>query len=380
MVSIFQRLFGERITPKTRAVTQGDRRNYFSKRNRDEELLRKYEIIYNQGGIVTTAIDKYAQYVLAKGWHIEGREEALNDTITDKFIEINFDSICYQGVIDGCVFGDCFQEKVRSRKGEVLYVLPRSAASFDILHDAYGRVSGYTQTYTDGTQEKQITIDPKFIISFPLFKTGGSIYGRGIIPSAYDDIMRDTKTAEATTEAVDRHGFRKWHAKVGQSGESIPDAVLENVADELEDLTSKNEIVTPYDVDIKVLDNGPLGNVAEINHSSIDRLLSALGMPGELIGLAWGSTEATAKVKLQSFYLTIASIQQQVARAYSQQLVDDIAGAPGKARLVFNDINPEDEREKAEWISKIMGAVPLDPYAILPRDWVRTQFGIEGEE
>jgi hypothetical protein len=205
------------------------------------------------------------------------------------------------------------------------------------------------------------------------------MYGRGIIPAAYDDIMRDVKTAEATTAAVERHGFRKWHAKVGREGESVPEDVLNTVAEELEDLNSTNEIITPYDVDINTLDAGPLGNVAEINHSSIDRLLSALGVPGELIGLAWGSTEATAKVKKESFLLRCAAIQKQVARAYNIQLIDDITGKPGAVRHVFNDIDPEDEKQRAEWIGELISKTPLDPWAILPQDWVRAQFGIEGE-
>lgn len=377
MASIFQRLFGEKVVPKTRAVTKDTKPIYFSKRNRDAMLLQKYETIYNQGGIVTTAIDTYAQYVFANGYHFEGQDESLLDYVETRFEDMNFESFGVQGVTDALVFGDCFQEKVLSRKGEPLYVLPRSARSFDIVHDEYGRVSGYTQTYKDGGTDHQIQLDPRDILSFPLFKTGGSVYGRGIIPAAYDDIMRDTKTAEATAAAVERHGFRKWHARVGQQGEAIPGAVLDAVADDLEDLNGKNEIVTPYDVDIKVLDAGPLGNVAEINHASIDRLLAALGVPGELLGLAWGSTEATAKVKMQSFFLRVSSIQRIVSRAYNLQLVDHITGKPGAVRLVFDDIDPEDEKDKAEWIGKILGATPLDPWSVLPQDWVREQFGIE---
>jgi hypothetical protein len=379
MASIFQRLFGERVTPKTRAVTHERSPRFFSKRNRDENQLARYENIYRQGGIITTAIDTYALYVMANGYHLEGSDDDLVEYTQTRLDQMNFESVCMQGIVDAMVFGDCFQEKVYNRKGEVLYVLPRSAKSFDIVHDEYGRVSGYTQTYSEGHQEKQLSIDPKYIISFPLFKTGGSMYGRGIIPAAYDDIMRDVKTAEATTAAVERHGFRKWHAKVGREGESVPEDVLNTVAEELEDLNSTNEIITPYDVDINTLDAGPLGNVAEINHSSIDRLLSALGVPGELIGLAWGSTEATAKVKKESFLLRCAAIQKQVARAYNIQLIDDITGKPGAVRHVFNDIDPEDEKQRAEWIGELISKTPLDPWAILPQDWVRAQFGIEGE-
>jgi hypothetical protein len=156
--------------------------------------------------------------------------------------------------------------------------------------------------------------------------------------------------------------------------------VLDTVADELEDLNGTNEIVTPHDVEIDALDAGPLGNVAEINHASIDRLLSALGVPGELIGLAWGSTEATAKVKKESFFLRCATIQKQAARAYTLQLIDSISGRPGEVRLVFNDINPEDEKQKAEWIGNLISKTPIDPWAILPQEWVRAQFGIEEDE
>lgn len=381
MASIFQRIFGEKVKPRTRAVTNEGARNYFTQRNRDVEQLKRYETIYNQGGVVTTAIDTYAMHATAKGYTLEGKDEGLVDDVKVRLDAMDFGSVCFQGVVDALVFGDCFQEIIRSKRhGDVMYVLPRSARSFDIIHDEYGRVSGYRQTYSVLGIPKHNDIGPRHILSFPLFKTGGSMYGRGILPAAYDDIMRDTKTAESTAAAVERHGFRKYHARVGLEGETIPKDVLDAVAGELEDLNGKNEIVTPHDVDIGALDSGPLGNVAEINHASIDRLLSALGVPGELVGLAWGSTEATAKVKLQSFFLRVSAIQRQVARAYTLQLVDEITGRPGAVGLVFNDPDPQSLAAKADYVSKLLAANPLDPYAIIDDDKAREILGMTANE
>jgi len=43
---------------------------------------------------------------------------------------------------------------------------------------------------------------------------------------------------------------------------------------------------------------------------------------------------------------------------------------------VFNDVNPVDEATKSVWIARIMRSTGAQPFAVLPRAWVASQFGI----
>jgi hypothetical protein len=99
-----------------------------------------------------------------------------------------------------------------------------------------------------------------------------------------------------------------------------------------------------------------------------------------MLGLGRGSTEATANVRIKSFYDKITTIQTVVARTYSREVIDRISGIPGAVWIQFNDPNAEDEAKKATWISAIMQASGMDPFAILPQAWIREQFAIDEEE
>jgi hypothetical protein len=47
-----------------------------NKKTRNRAQLEQYRTIYENGGIVSQAIDAYALNVLMNGWHLEGEEEA----------------------------------------------------------------------------------------------------------------------------------------------------------------------------------------------------------------------------------------------------------------------------------------------------------------
>lgn len=367
-------------TPKTKVATNKKSSDLFSKRNRNTQLLEKYDIIYRQGGIITQAINTYALLATANGWHVECANDNLRDYVRERLEVMNFDSFSYLGIVDALTFGNCFQEIIPTRKGDPYSVLPRSAKTFDIDYDVYGRVDGYRQITGDGLSNTETTLSKEDIISFSLFSNGGNPYGMSLIGIALDDIMRYVSTSDAITAAIKRHGFRKWHVRVGQSGEAVDKDVLNDIAKEVEDLKTVNEIVTPYDVLISDLDSGMVGDIKEYSHWSLDNLLSSLGVPGELLGIAWGSTEATSKVKLQTFFKRVESIQKRTARAYNTQLIDRMTGDEGAARLVFNDPYPEDDMAKVQRVAEIMKATPMDPYAVFGSvEKVREELGIEVE-
>jgi len=74
-------------------------------------------------------------------------------------------------------------------------------------------------------------------------------------------INRDTRMADGTATAIERHGHPKWWARCGREGQVVSPSVLNTITQKLEDLNSKNDIATQYDVAIQALDTGGVGNV-----------------------------------------------------------------------------------------------------------------------
>ena len=371
--------------PKTKIASGSSIKDSFfdDHRARTAEHLNKYETIYLQGGIVGEAVDCYALFALSNGWRFEG-EEAQTQQVQD-FIDgmnkpdedgvaVNLDSIIWQGIVDCIVYGDAFQEIIYNRGGEIVDILPRLSSTFTAVFDDAGAVSGYQQKIGD---DAAIPLIPEQIIHLRLYPTGGSVYGQSIIGRAYDDIIRDADTAESTKVAIKRHAYRKYHVQVGQPGETIPQDVIDHVRKEFQKIESKNDFVTNRDVEIGGLDVGGLGGVKEYSDWTITRLCAAMGVPEEILGLGRGSTEATANVRMKAFYDKIATIQHTVARTYEISVFDKITGVRGSVKLVFNDLTPQDEAAKAGWIGEMMKATPLDPFAVLPREWIQQQFDID---
>jgi len=359
--------------PKTYIESGGTKKEIFSKRKRSVELLQKYATIYDQGGLVTEAINAYPMFITAHGWRLEGPDNLVK-TVENALEEMDFDAVMWAGIVDALVFGDAFQEIVLNRAGSVASVVPRLASGFEILHDEHGRLKGYTQRVTIDGREKIKTLKPDQIAHLQFWKLGGSMYGHSLIHRAYDEILRDVKTAESTATAIHRHGFKKYHIRVGKEGEIIPQETLKDIDKEFKELDSKNDFVTPHDMEIKNIDEGGLEKIDTYNDISLMRLAAALGVPEEILGIRRGTTDATAVTRTDTFFKKIASMQKRVARSYNLNVINRIV-KPGAVKIVFNEVNPEDDTKKAEWISMVMKS-SNDPFAVLPREWIQEKFNV----
>lgn len=375
MPKLIKRILGAMRTPKPKTYVQtgSSKDKTFTERERNKKQLKRYELIYNQGGIVTEAINAYPMFITANGWRLEGPDNLLKrvEAVLDA---MDFDAILWAGITDALVFGDAFQEKLIYRDKTPSKVLPRLASSFAIKHDDHGNLKGYTQTIVINGKEKEIPLKPDQIVHLQFWELSGSLYGHSLIHKAYDEILRDLKIAEATATAIHRHGFKKYHIRVGQEGESIEDSVLTAIHDEFKELDTKNDFVTPHDFEINSIDSGGLEKIDLYNDISIMRMAAALGVPEEILGLRRGSTDATASKRIETFYTKIEAMQKRVARCYTLNVIDQIV-PPGEVKLEFNDANPEDTTKKARWIATIMKA-SKDPFEVLSQEWIQEQFKV----
>ena len=353
----------------------GKKLNLFTERKRNAKQLERYRIIYDQGGLITEAINSYPLFLTRNGYRLEGPDTEAQK-VQDWLDAADFQTILWDGITDALVFGDAFQEIVPNRDATPAYVVPRLASEFEIRYNEHGKLAGYTQKTMINGKEKSTNLKPTQIVHLQFWRASGSLYGHSLIHRAYDDIIRDTKTAESSASAIKRHGFRKYHIKVGQEGEKVPQDVLKEIDREFKELNEKNEFVTARDIELNDIDASGLEQLDTYNDISLMRLAAALGVPEEVLGLRRGSTDATATKRIDTFYGKISAMQYTVARCYNINIIDRLTAHPGMVKLVFNEVNPDDETKRAKWITQVMHASKEDPFAVLPQDWIKKQFAI----
>jgi len=365
----FRKVFGK---PKPKTIMPSSKKTFEINPFNEKCDIKKYKRIYENGGIITEAIRCYALAIFSNGWRVEGEVSELAEDFLE---QIDFDLIGPIMVTDALWAGDAYAELVRSYSGQVVGVLPRPPESFEIIHDEFGQITGYRQK--NGFNDFiDLAIEDIFHLQFHV--SGGSIYGQSLIKTAYDEIMRDVKIAESITESIVRHGTPKYHVRVGPEDGTLEDInVLNYIEANFSDIHSRNEFITPKDVEILQLDTAGVSNIEEYSRTSIERLCSALGVPEEVLGLGRGSTEATANVRLKMFYDKIQSLQRRFARAFNTQVFDRVF-EPGSVKLVFNDPSIIDNLMVADFIAKIYAASPLDP--IITREEARKMLGFENDE
>jgi hypothetical protein len=385
--------------PKTWVQVGGTQKEPFKDEDRTVDKLKKYRNIMDQGGLVATGLELYPLFILANGYKFVGDKSGEIQAWADA---INFDSILWQGITDAIWSGDAFQENVGTRgtaleiarleaegnvaelakvskSADVIKIAPRDPTDFRIEIEQTGNVKGYTQVQDQNTG-KGVSLKPEQITHLVLIHQSGSPYGRSMVKRAYDDIMRDVTIASASTEAINRHGFKKYHVSVGQTGEVIEEPVMTAISNKFQDIEAKQEWVTCADVKIENIDTGGLEQIDKYNDISLSRVCAAIGIPEELLGLRKGSTDATAVSRIKAFFKKIQTFQRAVAQCYNVNVFDRKTGKPGSVKLVFNDPDPEDKAIKAGWISQILKSSPAEPFAVLPVAYIQQEFDIDTGE
>ena len=347
--------------------------------------VKKWKKIYRRGGPAATCIDVFPQFVLSNGYTFCADEE--NEVLKEKVEEwadqphVNFDQVLWSGVLDAVICGTAFQEIIPdSGQYGIWGIVPRDAASFRMVYDKYGRITTYEQIVDEGLMgldERVVKIQPASLLSVSLFPVPGEMYGASLVERAYDDIMRDADMIESITCGVHRHGTAKNHVRVGVPGESVAAVDLSDVKRMYECVGPKNDWITDANVDIRAIDS-TLSNLESYSNITLQRLAAAFGIPDELLGLGRGSTEATASVRIRAFFGTITTLQNIVARTYSQSVIDRITGVPGSVWLEFNEVSDESFFKYATAIASLRTGMDAD--AIIPAEWAREKLGVPADE
>ena len=361
---------GQRKSYASKKVGKGY--DFFATRN-EQKTLDEYRKWYDNGGLVAQAIDTHPLDCLTNGYRLEGEDENLIKIVQDRLDAMDTYGLMFQAIRDAVLVRHGVLEVIKTRGNDFLRLVPCMSETFTQNTDEKGNVVGYTQEIYAASGEKRIVqFAPDGIVWFDA--------GLWLMDRAKDDIIRDTHIIESIAKSIERHGFPRYHIKVGAEGEEVDQTTMDAIAKEFEELKVEQEFMTVRGVDIVNIDNAGVMNVRLYNDVSIERLAMAFGVPEEMLGLGRGSTEATATVRKQAFFDRIASLQQRFARVWNIQVIDRITKKPGSVKMVFNDISVEDEMMKMNYIKALASINPADPQALASFEWMRDYLGITGED
>lgn len=331
--------------PKTfDSQVAGSKHTFFDKKDQD---LTKCRHIYEQGGMVSEAIDCHPLFMFSNGYKFDGPEDMVK-AVQTMHDNIGFEMVGWKLAADALVVKKGIAEIAPSRDGTIpiaaLYYRP--GEQFTEIYDDASQLVGYKQVSITNGRKVELIHKPEYIFKLDL--------GLPLVSRCMDDIIRDTEIVDATAASIKRHGYPRYHVKVGTTGQTMPDTVLSTMGSQFEELEADHEWVTPRDVDITNIDTTGIQNTKLYGDWAIQRLCAALGTPEEMLGLGRGSTEATANVRLQAWYDRIATLQRRFAAQWNSQIVDRMTGKEGLVRLVFNDPNPTDDNMKAQTVAALL--------------------------
>ena len=161
------------------AAVNGSERNLFTGRSRNVAFCKKCGIIYQQGGMVSEAVDAYPLYALTNGYRIESDNPRLAEDVTKWLETWDFEGVVHRLIIDALVYGLAVQEIMPTRGGGVHSVKPCPSWTWEIVKDEFGRPIKYRQYKDETFVTKYQDIDPNVLVVFEW---------QWLLQRAYDDI------------------------------------------------------------------------------------------------------------------------------------------------------------------------------------------------
>lgn len=344
----------------------------FLSRERDRDRLEDYENAYEQSGAVAALVDTRA--VMSFGTGVEFQTESDPRLVDGELITAadwlhmqlpNLDNTLIQLGIDAYIYGDAFLELVETDDGDnfshLVFVNPKSMKP-EI--DDKGRIRGWTQVFGDDRIRGSGTpLDPESIAHFKLIHTGRQSFGNSLIGQNWNTIQQLKSNQETIREALRQHGFTRWHVTVEGPTD---DSDIRRVRNRFH-TNRYRTLVTGDNINVDSLDTaGAVGDgISEITETDLMLLATGFGVPEEMAGLGRGSTEATAKVRLQAFERKARGEQRRLAEQFIEQvarpLIVRYSPFPDDVDLdiVFDDV-VSDQAQAAEWLREVKSHLTRD--------------------
>jgi len=349
------------------------------------------EIIYARDPIVFNGINTIAQTFASTKYSIVAANKR-DQRIVDEFLKrTRFKNIMYKVILHTCIYGNAWLELIYANDAQGrkhLYLLDWiDPKVMDFYKDYQGRIlydkdqqpKAYVQ-YIDfnippeslkgkkivmQAGKRGIYIPRERIAHFAIHTVGDNPHGIGLIEPIYNIVKISMNIEEGLGQSIYRRGFPIIVARVGDERHEPTQEQIDNVADNLKDVSFKNEFVFPYYYDVQILESKYSFKMEMYLKYFNDMKIAALGLPRAFVT---GSGAETNKAVLEKqnllFERRIKQLQDEISQTFINKVfarMAELENFSNVPKFVWEDINIESMNAKAERLKTYVDSNLLVP-------------------
>lgn len=357
------------------------------------------ELTWQHDGVVFNGINKIVQSIMSAPHKLTAEDpkvlayfENFVEGLGNSGSDITWNELLAQIFEHECIFGWAFIENVYNKQGNRIvdwdiidpkkmdYAKDRMG---NIVLDEFGKPVGFFEKLAYGTYHspddrgfwdvnregipknvdypagfKAIFLKPDQVAIIKLFCVGDGFYPTGIIEPIYKTTLRKMNIEDSLANAIYRHGFPIMWAQLGDINHEPTPQHIESMLDKLKNISTKQEIATPYFYDIKILESKKFDKLAASLDYYINQQVAGLGIPKPF---ATGGGEATNRATLGNqaslFQLTLTDIIRRTIAAIEKYMFKPVAELEGfreVPKLLWEAPGIDQQEKKAkrilEWV------------------------------
>jgi hypothetical protein len=344
------------------------------------------ELTYLHNPLIFNGINKIVQTVMSAEHELVCKDPKVKKYFLDLFdglgnsgSDITWEELLSSIYKYQCIYGKAWIENVYNKKGNAIVdwdlIDPKKmdylkTANQQIALDVYGNALGYVEALPYGISPKKnqqlpkeleakgcslplngIFLEPKRVAQLKLFSIGDGFYPIGLIEPIYKTSLRKLNIEEALANAIWRHGFPTFLAKIGDANHEPTPQQVQNTLDKLRDSSFKQELAVPYFTDLSILESKKSERLREHLEYFQDQEVAGLGIPKPF---CTGGGEATNRATLGNqqgmFQLTLRDITEKTIdsiRKYMFKPICDLEGFKEIPSLRWDVIGTDEINDKS---------------------------------
>jgi hypothetical protein len=258
-----------------------------SSKERTISQLRTYWDYYAGEGTIFASINSMALNTVMVGFILKSENPKAQEMIDALCKKVKILNVAEEMVKNSLIFGDSFTERVFNGKKEIARLKTIDPRTMIVNSDEYGDIVDYQQYI--GGRLIEPPLKPENILHLKVFPIPGSPYGLSLLAPSMDTIDRKIATDESLFNAIQRH-TAKYVISVGseKDGQVPPSAIMDDIKEEFEDITSKNEFIVPWFIKIDTIDEKGIQGVREYFDLFQTQMIVGLMCPEEALGMGRG--------------------------------------------------------------------------------------------
>lgn len=302
----------------------------FQDRKAKRSQLKEYHDVRVDGGIVAALLEARGLMVFGVGCDYTAEQDAVATWLNDQFDQLDLLAL---DIGTDALFYPYSLGEVRETNGGDFGKLELIEPWTTIPEvNRHGEITGWEQQIDRFAGKSTKTFEPDDLWHFTVKKASGrDPVGMSMLGQVMDEAKAYRDNQQAIQNAVQLHGFPKWHIKLGREGGAvIDDNELRRARPMFDNINELTKWVTGQDVDIDV--KSPEGfEFEKITEHDLSKLAIAMMLPVEISQIGGGDGLGTgfpARLRERLFLLSAQAQQNALAGqmvAFGKHLIEEYA-------------------------------------------------------